>query len=349
MRLILRCEPVFPRLMQTTKSGLKFLIANLLSNAVLIFFSMAIASASAETSSQPDRYIFVLTARNNPFWDAAESGIKETAKSRGIDAVVYRTTDATAAEEQLNTCLTAIEQHPKVIVLASVSAASGFQCLKKATEAGIIVADIDSNITVDQARQVGIQLAFSVGSDNVELGAKGADYAAILEPQSAPHVLILEGAPGSLPGTKRVAGFRDRLKELKPDAAVTSISANWDTIKAMNTVNDVLQRDPNLNLVFAANDTMALGAVEAIKNAGKVTDIKVIGIDGIEAARKAIKNGTMAASVAQLPYLMGKRATELAIEAVATRKIGVTDPTPVLLLTKETLTANTNPNLQYVR
>ena len=322
------------------------LLKNLLAAAILAFFSMAVVPASAETS---DRYIFVLTARNNPYWDAAESGIKEAAKSHGIEAITYRTADATAAEEQLNTCMTAVEQHPRVIVLASVTAATGLQCLKKAVDAGIIVADIDSNITVEQAKQAGIALAFSVGSDNVELGAKGADYAAKLEPQPAPHVLILEGAPGSLPGTKRVAGFADRLKEVKSDAVVTSLSANWDTIKAMNTVNDVLQRDPALNLVFAANDTMALGAAEAIKNAGKTADIKVIGIDGIEAARKAVLNGTLAASVAQLPYLMGKRATELAIEAVATGKTGITEPTPVVLLTKESLTANTDPDLQYVR
>jgi ABC-type sugar transport system substrate-binding protein len=322
---------------------------NLFGAIILGFLAFASTAESAETPAQSGRYIFVLTARNNPYWDAAESGIKEVAKARGLDVVVYRTEDATAAEEQLNTCLTAIEQHPKVIAMAAVTSGVGLQCMKKAVEAGIIVADLDSNITVEQAGQAAIPLAFSVGSNNTELGATAGDYAATLVPQPAPHILVLEGAPGSVPGNKRVAGFRDRLKDIKPDAVVTSLSANWDTIRAMNTVNDVLQRDPALNLIFAANDTMALGAAEAVKSAGKTGEIKIIGIDGIEAARKAIMSGALSASVAQLPYLMGKRAAELAMEAVATGKTGITEATPVLLLTKQSLEAKTDSDLQYVR
>ena len=306
--------------------------------------------APAQAAADPDRYIFVLTARNNPYWDTIQAGIEETARARGVAAVVYRTQDATAAEEQLNTCLAAIEQHPKAIVMAAITPGVGLQCLKKASTAGIVVGDIDANTTVEDARRAGIPLAFSVGSDNGQLGARAADYAAALEREPSPHVLVLEGAPGSIPGNKRVDGFRDRLRQLKPDAVVASLPADWDTGRAMNAVNDTLQREPDLALVFAANDTMALGAVEAVRSAGKREAIKVIGIDGIAAARKAILAGDMAGSVAQLPYLMGKRALDLAIDAVAGGgRTGVTEATPIPLLTKPVLDRNTDPNLKYVR
>jgi len=85
-----------------------------------------------------------------------------------------------------------------------------------------------------------------------------------------------------------------------------------DRLKALNITADTLTRTPDLNVVFAANDTMALGAVEAIRAAGKTKQILVVGVDGVPDARKAILAGRMTASVAQLPYLIGKRSAELA-------------------------------------
>jgi ABC-type sugar transport system substrate-binding protein len=140
------------------------------------------------------------------------------------------------------------------------------------------------------------------------------------------------------------------LKELLPRAKiVASITADFDRLKAMNTTLDILQRTPDLDIIYAANDTMALGAAEAARNLGRDKDLKIIGVDGTADARKAIKEGRMTASVAQLPYLMGMRSVELITDTGANRTTGHSETTATPVLTKEMLETNTDPMLRYVR
>jgi D-allose transport system substrate-binding protein len=112
---------------------------------------------------------------------------------------------------------------------------------------------------------------------------------------------------------------------------------------------DTLTRTPDLNIVFAANDMMALGAVEAIRAAGKTNQLMVVGVDGVPEARKAILAGRMTASVAQLPYLIGKRSVELAKESLQGKCNEKTEKTPLLVLTKSVLESNADPLMKYVR
>ena len=160
----------------------------------------------------------------------------------------------------------------------------------------------------------------------------------------------MEGIIGSPPSTDRVSGFKQEIKRLMPQAEIiNSISAEWDRLRALNITTDTLTRTPDLNVIFAANDMMALGAVEAVRAAGKTGQVMIIGVDGVPDARKAIKAGHLTASVMQFPYLIGKRSAELAVESVNGKVNGVTERTPLLILTKEVLEANKNPLLQYVR
>ena len=122
---------------------------------------------------------------------------------------------------------------------------------------------------------------------------------------------------GNNASAERVSGFKQQLAKDKPQSKiVNSISAEWDRLRAQNITADALTRTPDLNVVYAANDMMALGAVEAIRTQGKAKDTIVVGVDGNADARKAIASGRMTASVAQLPYLIGKRAVALAKESV---------------------------------
>jgi D-allose transport system substrate-binding protein len=312
---------------------------------VLLSFLFLAFPARAE-----DSYVFLLKARGNPYWMAMSDGIKDTARARGIKAILYMTESDRAAEEDLNTCQTALQTKPKVMVMAAVTPNIAVQCFKQAAAAGIVVADVDANLTVAEADKTGIKLAFSVGSDNFLIGEEAAKYVSTIAGKPNPKIFVLEGAAGSLPGQKRADGFRTKLRELMPAAVVVdSLSAEWDRLKAMNVIADFLQRQPDLDIIYAANDTMALGATEAVRNAGKASRIKVVGVDGTVDARKAILEGRLTASVAQLPYLMGKRAVELALEGQDGKMTGKTEITPTPVLTKDLLNANKDPMLQYVR
>ena len=121
----------------------------------------------------------------------------------------------------------------------------------------------------------------------------------------------MDKAKDALKGNDKAQGFADKLAELAPGLEiVASLPGDWDRAKAANITNDILTRHPDLVAIFAANDTMALGAVETAFAAGKGEDIVMIGVDGNLDAVESIEAGRLDASVAQLPYLVGKQAVE---------------------------------------
>jgi D-allose transport system substrate-binding protein len=295
-------------------------------------------------------YVFILAAHDNPYWNTLGEGIKDAAKTKGITPIIYMAQNGQDAEGELNICLTAVLRKPKIIVMGSLNANVGIQCFKEAAEQGIIVADIDATVSVAEAEKAGIKLAFSVGSDNYSVGQEAAKYVKRIASKPDPKILILEGIAGSVPGQKRVMGFQKEIQQRMPKAnIVASISASWDRLKAMNIALDLLQRQPDLDIIYAANDTMALGAAEAVRNLGREKQIKIIGVDGTSDARKAIMENRITASVAQLPYLMGMRSVELAIDAVTNHTTGKSEITATPVLTKDLLEANKDPVLKYVR
>jgi ABC-type sugar transport system substrate-binding protein len=294
-------------------------------------------------------YVFILGARGNPYWTALADGIQQGSKDKGISSIVYQTDDDENAEAQLTLCQTAIQRKPKVMAMEAMTSAIGIECFKQAAAAGIIVGDIDKHLTRDEAAKAGISLAFTVGSDNTQIGHEAAKYVTSIAGKPDPKILIIEGAPGSVPGEKRADGFRDGIKELLPSAVtVASISANWDRLKAMSLTADTLQRQPDLDVIYAVNDVMALGVVEAVHDAN-AANVRVIGVDGTADARKAVETGRMSATVAQLPYLIGMKAVSLAYDAVHGQKPGQVEDTPTPVLTKDVLAVGKDPLLQYVR
>jgi D-allose transport system substrate-binding protein len=297
-----------------------------------------------------DEYAFILKARGNPYWQAVVDGLNETARSNGINASIYQIADEIAAEEQLNVCMAALTKHPIFLAISSVTSSIGLICMKRAVAQGTIVADMDMNILPADAEKAKFKLAFSVGSDNYLIGKNAAEYLKRSTAKPDPKILVLEGSVGSIPGEKRAKGFKDSIQRILPKARIiASISAGWDRLKAMNATTDTLQREPSLDVIYAANDLMALGAVEAIRVAGKQNQVTIIGVDGTADGRKAVLDGNMTATVAQLPYLIGKRAIEKAIASTHAQTTEAVEVTPTPVLDRSLLKANNDPLLQYVR
>jgi D-allose transport system substrate-binding protein len=160
---------------------------------------------------------------------------------------------------------------------------------------------------------------------------------------------VIEGLSGNITGEKRAHGFAEQLKKQAPGLnIVASLPGDWDSLKAANITNDTLQPTPDLVAIFCANDDMALGSVEAARAAAK-DKIIVIGVDGNSNAVKSIKAGRLNASVAQLPYLVGKQAVENVRKLLAGDKVPETINVPTLVLTKVVIEGNKDPLLQYVK
>jgi D-allose transport system substrate-binding protein len=311
---------------------------------ILAFF---VVSANAYAS---DKYIFILKWIGNPYWQAIKQGIEDSGKEAGLSLTIMSPNNDQAKEEHLNLCEAAISQKPAIIILGAATTAIGLQCFREAQKQGIKVADIDATVSVEEAKKSGVDLSFTIGADNTLIGRKAAQFISSTATNHAPKILVLEGVVGSPPSTDRVAGFKSELAKVLPQAEiVSSTSAEWDRLRALNITADTLTRNPDLNVIFAASDVMALGAIEAIRAAGKTNQIIVVGVDGVPDARKAILAGRMTASITQLPYLIGKRSVEMAKQSMNSKFTGKTERAPVLILTKKVLESHKEPLLQYVR
>ena len=307
-------------------------------------------SYQSTKASALDKYIFILPSLSNPYFQAVKQGIEDGGKESKISLSVLSTMSDTAKEEPINLCQAAISQKPTMIVLCTTTTSIGMECLRQIQKNGIKVAILDAIISVAEAKKAGINLSFSIGTNNLTVGEMAAKFVVSTQKNASPKILILEGMEGNNNSTNRVSGFKSELAKNMPKAKIVNcVSGEWDRLKALNITADTLTKTPDLNVVYAANDMMALGAVEAIRSAGKTKQISVVGVDGVADARKAILAGRMTASVAQLPYLIGKRSVELARDSVAGKCSGKTEDTPLIVLTQSVLGSKTDPMLKYVR
>lgn len=321
--------------------------------ALTITVATVAALALAGTAHAQDKktYGVLLKTLSNPFWGAMEQGIEDAAKAQGVDYYLQAVESDQAAEPQLNVCNTMLERKPAVMLVAAINSTNLLPCLKRANDEGIPVVDLDANIDYAIAQKAGVKIAFSIGSDNVEAGRKGADYvASTLGPDARGPVLVIEGLAGNITGQKRAQGFKDELAKAAPGLqVVASLPGDWDRGKAANITNDTLTQYPDLRAIFAANDVMALGAVETVYAAGQGDSIIVVGVDGNKDAVKSIEEDRLNASVAQLPYLVGKEAVEKVTDVLDGKKVPQFIAVPTLVLTDQVLQAGTDPLLEYVK
>ncbi len=202
--------------------------------------------------------------------------------------------------------------------------------LAQATAAGIPVINVDELIPVDAAREAGIDIATRIASNNYQAGQLAGQY--VLDNlEAGSKVAILEGLAGNVSGQNRRDGFADTVSGTMN--LVASQPADWDRAKALNAATNILQANPDLKAIYACNDTMALGAVEAVKAAGLEGQVIVIGTDAIPEALEAIKAGRMTGTVAQFPYEIGVLAVENAIKLAEGRPIPTRIDAPIKLLT----------------
>lgn len=310
---------------------------------------VALTAAAAVADEKPT-YGVLMKTLSNPFWGAMEKGVAEAGQKEGVDIYLQAVESDQAAEPQLNACNTMLQKKPAAMITAAINSTILLPCLKQANEMKIPVVDLDNNLDPDITKKAGVEIAFHIGSDNQAAGAKGADWlVSQLGKDAKGPVLVIEGLSGNITGKKRAVGFADELKKQAPGLnIVASLPGDWDSLKAANITNDTLQRSPDLVAIFAANDDMALGALEAARAAGK-DKVIVIGVDGNSNAVKSIKAGRLNASVAQLPYLVGMQAVQNVKKTIAGDKAPEMTYVPTLVLTKEVIEQNKDPLLQYVK
>ena len=242
-----------------------------------------------------------LSTLNNPFFVQLRDGAQQAAGAAGAKLTV---TDAqNDASQQANQLQNFATQNMDVIVINPVDSDA----------AGAMVSSVGSIPVIAVDRGVnGADVSSFIASDNV-LGGKLAAQELAKQIDETGEVVVLQGVAGTSASRDRGAGFEEGIKAFPNIKVVAKQPADFDRAKGLDVMTNLLQSHPNIVGVFAENDEMALGAIQALgSNAG--SKVKVVGFDGTPDGIDAIKAGTMAASVAQLPADLGKRAVENAIK-----------------------------------
>ncbi|KOR85103.1 D-ribose ABC transporter substrate-binding protein [Bacillus sp. Soil745] len=262
-----------------------------------------------------------ISTLNNPFFVSLKDGIEKEAKEKGMKVTVVDAQDDTA--KQISGIEDLILQKVDVLLVNPTDSAAISSAVKDANDAGIPV------ITIDRSSDEGDIETF-IASDNVAGGEMAAEYL-VKELGEKAKVVELEGVSGASATRERGKGFHNIAdKQLE---VLTSQTAEFDRTKGLNVMENILQGNKDIQAVFAHNDEMALGAIEAIKAAGK--DIIVVGFDGNDDALKAVESGELKATIAQQPALIGEEAVNAAEKILKGDKVDDTISVPLKLVTKE--------------
>ena len=257
---------------------------------------------------------------NNPFFVSLAEGAEEAAEKAGVKLAVADAGDDSA--KQQNDIEDLISRNVSVLIVNPVDSDAVAPAVQNAVSLGIKVISVDRVVN-------GVDVDCQIASDNVA-GAKVATEYLIEQIGEGAKVAELQGVPGASATIDRGAGFHEAADEVLDVAA--SQSANFDRAGGMSVMENILQSEPELKGVFAHNDEMALGALQAIAASKK--DIKVVGFDATDDAVNEVKAGKMTATVAQKPELMGETAILTAIKLIAGEEVEKSLPVEVELVTK---------------
>lgn len=273
-----------------------------------IFLAFA-ASASAE------RIGLVISTQNNPFFVTLKEGAEAKAKELGHDLIVLDSQDNPAKE--LGNVEDLLVKGVDVLLINPTDSDAVVSSVKAANRSKIPV------VTLDRAANGG-NVVSHVASDNV-LGGEMAGNFIVEKLGGKGKVVELEGIPGTTAARDRGTGF-NKAAAGKLEV-VAKQAADFDRTKGLNVMENILQAQPEIQAVFAHNDEMALGALKAIEASGR--DIFVVGFDATDDAVAAVKEGKLAATVAQKPTEIGAIGVEVADKIV--KKQAVEKNVPVAL------------------
>ena len=261
----------------------------------------------------------------NPFFVTLQEGAQAAADDAGIELLVNDAQDD--AQTEANGIDDFITQGVDVIVLNPVDSEAAIAVVESAEAAGIPV------ITVDRAVD-GAEVATHVSSDNV-LGGELATEELLSLIGGEGTVAQLEGIAGTDATRERGAGFENVLADADGVELVSSITANFSRDEGFSVAQDILQANPELDAIFAQNDEMALGAVEAADALGILDDLVIIGFDATDDALAAVEDGRMDGTVAQQPFEIGRIGIESAIALAGGEDLDDEVPVDVELVTAD--------------
>ncbi len=273
------------------------------------------SSGVSDMASGKADYAIILKTLSNDFWAKMKAGIEEEAKSLGVKVDIFAAQSEEDTAGQLTIFENCLTKDYKAIGVAPLSPTNLINGIVQANEKGIYVMNIDEKIDIDTLRNAGGSVIAFATTDNVAVGEKGAKFIITQLGEDGGDVAIIEGKAGNASGESRKAGATKAFKAADDIDLVASQPADWDRQKALDTATSYIQMYPDLKAIYCCNDTMALGALQAVINADKLGEIIVVGTDGSAEALESIRAGQLDATVAQDPAEIGATSLRKMVEA----------------------------------
>ncbi|QJU56134.1 substrate-binding domain-containing protein [Herbiconiux sp. SALV-R1] len=298
--------------------------------AALALAGCAGGSGDGADGSSSSKVAAVIKGLDNPFFQAMESGIQETADTDGVDVTIQAAADIGDTTGQADKLTTLAGQDFGCFIVNPISGTNLVQALATVGSSGKPIVNIDNPIDADAAKTANLDVATYIGTDNEAAGGKAGDY--VKEQVAAgSEVAIIGGVAGDVTSAARVDGFKAAIgSDLD---VIQESAADWKREVALTTATDIIAANPNVKAFFAANDDMGLGIVKAVENAGLTGQIVVVSVDGNKDALESVKDGGLSATVAQYPYAIGTLGLQACEVATSGGELPKTVESPTALVT----------------
>ncbi len=286
--------------------NIRFIAALALVIALTLASCTASATPVATEAPQSTQEIVIglsLSDLSNPFFISVQDGAQEAADRLGATLIVNDASNDSAIQAQQIQAM--LDKKVNVLLINPVDSDAIGSVIQAANTAGVPV------ITVDRSASSG-EVVSHIASDNVAGGVMAGDYLAELLGKTG-NIVELEGITGTSAAKDRGTGFNEAMAAYSNITIVAHEVAEFDRITAKQVFAELLDQYPDINGVFAHNDSMILGAMEAAQEAGR-TGIVFVGFDAVDEAVDAVEKGTLSATVAQQPTEIGRLSVETAIK-----------------------------------
>lgn len=283
----------------------------------LALSSLVTAPVACEAAAKP-RVALVMKSLANEFFQTMQEGAKahQKANAAQYDLIAVGIKDEIDTSGQIRLVEQMLAQRVDALVIAPADSSALVPVLQSAIAKGVIVVNIDNRLDAKAVAAKGISIPF-VGPDN-RAGAKLAGDHLAKQLTAGSKVGIIEGVPTTVNAQQRTLGFRDAMQAAGMKVAGVQ-SGEWELQKGNTVAAAMMREHPDLAALLCGNDTMALGAVAAIRSAGKTGKVKVVGYDNIPAVKPLLADGRMSATIDQFAGKQAAFGIEVALKALAAK------------------------------
>jgi ribose transport system substrate-binding protein len=299
--------------------------------------SVALPVSSAFAETEKPKVALVMKSLANEFFLTMEDGAKAYQKdhSGDFELISNGIKDETDTAGQTRIVEQMILAKVNALVIAPADSKAMVPVIKKAIDAGITVINIDNQLDPAVVKSKNITVPF-VGPDNRKGARLVGEYLA-RQLKAGDEVGIIEGVSTTTNAQQRTAGFKDAM-EAAQIKVVSLQSGDWEIDKGNKVAASILSEYPQVKALLAGNDSMAVGAVSAVRAAGKAGKVQVVGYDNINAIKPMLKDGRVLATADQFAAKQAVFGIETALKIIKGEKVdsgtnGVIE-TPVELVTK---------------